>query len=105
TDAMKLERVADRKHMYIYPWYISDITATKDIASIAGSNVERVFCTVEKDFLTMYYDVDSVSIIGKELTDRMLSDRAFFETVVQNIYSCADDLLSFCTRSAAADLS
>src|SRR3972149_540118 len=65
---MNLRRVLDRKGMYIYPWYISDLTVTKDIVAIAPTNVEKVF------------------------------------VVIKNIYSCADDLLSFCRESIGKDI-
>ena len=50
---MALAFAADRKNTYVYPWYIADITATKDLESIIGLNIARTFLTVENDFITM----------------------------------------------------
>lgn len=97
---MNLRQILDRKGMYIYPWYISDITATKDIASIAPTNVEKVFVSIKDNLLTMYYDIDALDKIAIYFLDKILVNDIFFDEVIKNIYHCADDLLSFCRESA-----
>ncbi|MDO8566195.1 MAG: PEP-utilizing enzyme [Candidatus Moranbacteria bacterium] len=97
---MNLRQVLDRKGMYIYPWYISDIAVTKDIASIAPTNVKKVFVSIKDNLLTMYYDTDAVDKIAIYFLDKILVNDIFFDEVIKNIYHCADDLLSFCRESA-----
>ena len=101
---MNLRRVLDRKGMYIYPWYISDLTVTKDIVAIAPTNVEKVFVVIKDNLLTMYYDTDAIDKIAIYFLDKILADDVFFDEVIKNIYSCADDLLSFCRESIGKDI-
>src|SRR3990167_935678 len=97
---MNLRQVLDRKGMYIYPWYISDIAVTKDIVAIAPTNVEKVFVSIKDNLLTMYYDTDALDKIAIYFLDKILVNDIFFDEVIKNIYHCADDLLSFCRESA-----
>src|SRR3990167_10052150 len=97
---MNLRQVLDRKGMYIYPWYISDIAVTKDIVAIAPTNVEKVFVSIKDNLLTMYYDTDALDRIAIYFLDKILVNDIFFDEVIKNIHHCADDLLSFCRESA-----
>ncbi|MEK7093496.1 MAG: PEP-utilizing enzyme [Patescibacteria group bacterium] len=97
---MALAFAADRKNTYVYPWYIADITATKDLESIIGLNIARTFLTVENDFTTMYYDDKTTDEVGAALLKKILADRSFFGSVVSNLYGRAEELKQFCEQSA-----
>lgn len=101
---MKIEPILDRKSMWIYPWYISDITATADIKEIAGLNVEKVFVTIKDDLCTLHYDTESVEKIGTYLLEKILRDERFFKTVLENVFLYADELLAFCQGQTEKDL-
>jgi len=94
----KLEFVAERKGMHIYPWYISDITSSKHMKEVFGVGVERIFISIEKGFLRGYYDMESTTNLGKILLDKILSDKAFFEDVIKNIYTKSEELNTFCEK-------
>jgi hypothetical protein len=40
---MPLKLLFDRKNMFIYPWYISDLTMTNEISEIANAKVKKSF--------------------------------------------------------------
>jgi phosphohistidine swiveling domain-containing protein len=96
---MALAFAADRKNMLVYPWYIADMTATKDLEQIIGMNIARTFCTVDYDFLTMYYDAESSNAVGAALLKKILDDRSFFDSIVNGLYARADELIRFCSES------
>lgn len=96
---MALKFFFDRKDMYIYPWYISDITSTKDIGKITGGRtVKKSFIIIENDFLKFYYDVDSSNKIGKYFLEKIIKDKRFFYKVIANIYRYSEELEQFCRR-------
>lgn len=80
--------------MYIYPWYISDITATKDLEKIIGCKVEEAFIVIEKDFLSFYYDQNSTTKVGLAIYKKILADKLFFRKVISEIYVLGDELLA-----------
>jgi len=93
---MALKFMGDRGNMYIYPWYISDLTATKDIAVIAGTKVAKAFMFIEKDFLRFYYDDKSTTEVARSFVNNIKKDKNFFKKVIKNIYKYGDELLAFC---------
>ena len=101
---MKIEALFDRKGMWVYPWYISDMTATADLKEIAGMNVAKTFITIKDNVCTIHYDTDSAGEVGVSLLEKILSDRTFFENVVKNIYRYAEELLDFCRKQQGKDL-
>lgn len=92
---MPLKRLMDRKDMYIYPWYISDITVHNDIKKITGENIQKIFATIEKDFLTLYYDDKSSLKSGEFIFNKIKKDKTFFKKVIKNIYKYSGDLHLF----------
>lgn len=101
---MALQFLADRKDMCIYPWYISDITATKDISKIASINVKKAFVMFEKDFMAYYYDIESANEIGKTLLNKIITDHEFFKKAIENIYKFSDELIDYCQTETKKDL-
>jgi phosphohistidine swiveling domain-containing protein len=97
---MELKFFCDRKNMYIFPWYISEITGTKGIAKIAnGMKIKKTFIIIEKDFLTFYYDFSSANKIGRYFLKQTISDRNFLKKVVSNIYKYSEELEDFCRKT------
>lgn len=92
---MSLKRLMDRKDMYIYPWYISDITVHNDIKKITGTNIKEIFATIEKDLLTLYYDDQSSLKSGEFIFNKLRKDKTFFKKVIKNIYKYSGDLELF----------
>lgn len=99
---MKLKFFVDRKNMYIFPWYISEITGTRGIAKIAGGmKIKKTFIIIEKDFLSFYYDFSSANKIGRYFLEQTINDRNFFKKVVDNIYKYSEELEIFCSQIGA----
>lgn len=92
---MPLKFIGDRDNMYIYPWYISDITATRDLEKIVGVKVKKVIITIENDFLSFYYDEGSATKVGQTIYKKILKDKNFFKEIIKTIYKLSDDLLAF----------
>ena len=92
---MALKFYLDRKDMYIYPWYISDLTATKDIKKLSPVVVDDIFCYIKEDFLRMYYDQESVESVSKFFIDKVVEDKNFFEDIIKNIYEYSQKLTNF----------
>jgi phosphohistidine swiveling domain-containing protein len=96
---MNLKFLFDRKNMYIFPWYISEITSTKDIAKITGGlKVKKTLIVIERDFLKFYYDFVSAAKIGRYFLKQIINDRDFFQKVIRNIYKYSEEMEKFCSK-------
>src|SRR4030042_6229214 len=96
---MALKFSLDRGGMHIYPWYISEISSTRDIAKITdGTVVKESFFVIEKDFLKGYYDIESTNKIGEYLFKRIKDDPDFYKEIIDNIYKYSRELEEFSTR-------
>jgi hypothetical protein len=93
---MALKFLFDRKRMHIYPWYISDLTATKAMKKITGVAVKRTFFVFEKDYMIGYYDATSTNKVGQVLMDKILHQKSFFKKVVAMIYKYSQEMEVFC---------
>jgi len=100
---MALKQYFDRKDMYIYPWYISDLAATSRMKEVVGVNVSQAFMVIVNDFLNFYYDEDSSNKIGRAIFDKIVADKNFFQKVINNIYKYSDELLAFCGHIPAKE--
>lgn len=95
---MALKLLFERDNMYIYPWYISDLTITKDIGEIAGTTVKKAVVYFEKDRLHMYYDRQSANDVGEVFLKKLLQNKVFLNKTIKNIYKYSDELMSFCKK-------
>jgi phosphohistidine swiveling domain-containing protein len=96
---MALKFLLDRKGMYIYPWYISDITSTEDIGKITGGLVvKKSFIIIENDLFEFYYDIESSNRIGRYFLKKIIEDRKFFQKVINQIYRYSEELDQFRRR-------
>lgn len=95
---MTLRLLFDRKNMYIYPWYISDLTMTSEIEKIAGIKVKKAFVFFVSDHLHMYYDHKSANQVGENFFKRLLREKNFYKLTIKNIYKYSDELLAFCEK-------
>jgi len=84
--------------MYIYPWYISDLTITKDIKKISKAVVKKAVVYFENDRIHMYYDRESANAVGEGFLQRLIKNEAFFRKSIKNIYQYSDELMKFCGR-------
>jgi hypothetical protein len=92
---MALQMVADRNNIYIFPWYIADLSVTSDIKQITGLAISQIFMTVKDGFMTASYDVASVDRVGRATLDKLITDPSFFDQVIQNIYTYSAQLEAF----------
>jgi phosphohistidine swiveling domain-containing protein len=95
---MSLKQLFDRKNMYIYPWYISDLVMTKDIEKISGFRIKKAVVTFEKDYLKMYYESKSANQIGESFLNKLLKNKKFFAETIKNIYKYSEELIAFCQK-------
>ncbi|MFA5154882.1 MAG: PEP-utilizing enzyme [Patescibacteria group bacterium] len=94
---MSLKKAFDRNGILIYPWYISDLVATREIRRVTkGPVISRIFYGVKNDLATLYYDQDSTDALGRRLLDKIIKDRKFYRLVIRQIYHYSDQLMSFC---------
>jgi len=75
-----------RSNMYIYPFYIADIVAAKDIENIAGDKVKEILMVNEKGFTKLYYEIDSANKIGKFFLEKIIKDKTFYKKAISKIY-------------------
>lgn len=96
---MALKFFFDRNKVYIHPWHIADITATRDIGKIAnGLRVKKVFAVIENSFITAYYDVESANSLGRYFLNKIIKDKKFSKKVIDNIYKYSEKMESFCDK-------
>ncbi len=94
---MALELAFNRKGIPIYPWYISDMVATKNFAKVSGGlAISKVFFFQEKGMSYIYYDRGSTEAIGQRLLEKINQDRNFYQAVANKIYNHSTQLLDFC---------
>jgi phosphohistidine swiveling domain-containing protein len=86
----------ERGGMLIYPWYISDLTSSIDFYNEFGVGVEEILIVNKGSFLQAYYDVESADAVGKFLFEKILKDKVFYRSVIDNIYKKSDILERFC---------
>lgn len=87
--------------MFVYPWYISDLTVTKDIRNIVGTAVKEAFVHIDHDTLILYYDAPSLNLAGKSLLHKILNNESFFDRAVNKIYTKSGLLISYCRKNTA----
>ncbi len=93
---MALKFFFDRKKMYVYPWYISDLVATKDMAKITkGPVVKQTMGIIEKDHLSFYFDSESTLKVGRFLFNKIKKDKKFYQRCLRNIYKYSQQLIDF----------
>jgi phosphohistidine swiveling domain-containing protein len=93
---MKLQ--FDRKNMYVYPWYISDLTMTKEIEKINGTKVKKAFVFFDHDHMYMYYDSASANQVGENFLKKLLKEKNFYKLTIKNIYKYSEELMDFCQK-------
>ena len=92
---MKLKKFFDRDNMAVYPWYISELVSTKDIAKLARAKVKESFFIIEKYFLTGFMDVKGANLIGNFFFKKILADKRFAGKVIDKIYFYSESLERF----------
>ena len=94
---MSLQKAFGRKGITIYPWYISDVVATKDISRLAaGRKIKEVFLYIKGGITYLWYERDSTDALGRWLLQRIINDHKFYRQAINKIYSLSVDLLDFC---------
>jgi len=91
--------------MYLYPWYVSDLTATRDIKKIVGCGVELCFGVIEDDFLKLAYDVRSTKMVGDKILEKIIKERKFVDEITKKIYLLSRDLVSYCQKTKKINVS
>lgn len=97
---MRYAKIADRKNIYIYPWYVAELAHTKDMWKEFGQGVTESLFTLKNDVGTWYFEYESTSKTGQFLLEKIITDRRFLKKVLRSIYLLSENLLSF-TGSAA----
>jgi phosphohistidine swiveling domain-containing protein len=92
---MKFKAIFDRKGMYIYPFYKADLVATGCIKDIINDKVHSSFSIYEKDYVVIYYEIESALRIGRKIFERIKKDREFFNEVRNQIYFYSQKLEDF----------
>lgn len=96
---MSLEFFFDRKGMYVYPWYISDQCATRELGKITeGQTLATSFFVIKRDYLKMYYDKVSSARVGRFFLDKIIKDKKFYLKTIENIYRYSAVLQKFSDR-------
>ena len=83
---MALRYFADRKNVYLFPWYIADVTISDDISALLGKAMRESFMVIDKGFVTAYYDFDSADELCKTACNKIISDPEYFPLVIKKIY-------------------
>lgn len=93
---MPLYFVYDRPKMYLFPWYICDVVATRDMKVVTGGPVlSEAFCVLVGDYMTIYYDLDSVKKMSQTLLKKIIDDETYGKMVLNKIYELSDNLEVF----------
>ncbi len=102
---MALRQQFDRKNILIFPWYIADLTLTKDIAAIAdGQKVKDCLVIIENYYFKYAMDVDSVKETALAILNKLVSDPKYFALAKKMIYDFGEDLLAFGDKIKDIDL-
>lgn len=88
------------QRIYLYPWYIADLSATKNMKKIIGLNVKETLMMQKNGSMTFYYDQTSSRQISKALLNKILEDKDFFLLFKEQISIHSADLMTFCSRIA-----
>lgn len=81
--------------MFIWPFYISDLTITGDVQEICGGKIAESFAIIENDFFKLYIDAPSCRQTSESVFNRIMADKKYFKRVVKNIYRYSKDLERF----------
>ena len=95
---MAIKFAFDRRGMLIYPWYISDLAATKDIKKIYGVKIKETFILIEKGFFKMGYDLESTNQTGEYIFKEILNNKNYFKLAIKKIYYYSNELAEFCNE-------
>jgi len=96
---MALKKAFDRQGILIYPWYVSDVVATRGIGRISGGRkIKKVFMYIDDNLTNVYYEKKSTDALGRWLLTRIIKDKKFYHLVIKKIYSYSDQLLDFCAN-------
>jgi phosphoenolpyruvate synthase/pyruvate phosphate dikinase len=95
---MAIKFAFDRKDMYIYPWYISDLAATKDIKKIYGVKIKKTSVLIEGGFFKMGYDFESTNQTGERIFKKILNNENYFKLAIKRIYHYSDELIKFSNK-------
>jgi phosphoenolpyruvate synthase/pyruvate phosphate dikinase len=95
---MTLYKLFDRNNIYIYPFYLAELTISKDIENVLGVKLKESFWTNEKAFVTAYYDIESAEKMGEIIISKIKTDKTFFKKVIDNIYKYSEEMMSFCKK-------
>jgi len=95
---MALYKIFDRNNIYIYPFYLAEITISKEIEKVIGYKLRESFWTNEKAFVTAYYDLDSAKKLGETIINKIKKDKNFFKEIISNIYKYSEEMMAFCSK-------
>ncbi|MCX6744476.1 MAG: PEP-utilizing enzyme [Candidatus Parcubacteria bacterium] len=102
---MALKQQFDRKNILIFPWYIADLTLTKDISSIAnGHKVKDSLVVIENDYFKYSLDTETVKETALAILNKLVSDPKYFSKAKKMIYDLGDELLAFGNKVKKIDL-
>lgn len=99
---MPLKKAFDRQAILVYPWYISDVVATKTMGRVTGGRViKKIFMYIRDDLTTMYYDEASTNSVGRWILNQIIKDHKFYRRVMAQIYRYSDRLMAFSRNLSA----
>jgi phosphoenolpyruvate synthase/pyruvate phosphate dikinase len=94
---MSLEKVFNRKDIPIYPWYIADLVATKEIGQVTHGLIIKGLSFYSVNGLTnMCYERKSTDVLGSWLLKRIVNNKKFYHLVIRKIYYYSKRLMDFC---------
>lgn len=96
---MALKYSLSRDNLYIYPWYMADLIAHRDIADLAdGAKIKTNFIFFKDSVITAYFDIESANEVGQVLLNKIIADQAFYQKVIDQIYYYSDSMMAFVDR-------
>jgi len=99
---MSLQKSFDRQGITIYPWYISDVIATKDIGKLAdGLTIKKVFLYIKGGITNIWYERRSTDALGRWILEQIIKKPDFYRQVITKIYYYSSDLMKFCRKLGA----
>jgi phosphohistidine swiveling domain-containing protein len=81
---------------YIYPWYIAELSSTKDIKKIAGQSIRQSIIIIKNSCIELYYESKSLKNISKYFLDKLINDKRFLNKIETNIFHRGILLENFC---------